>query len=166
MASTRARGRDPKTVHREYVKSYFCAWFTFHGRIRPLDGFYCFTTCFSFLHPIPIYGSHASNWRRSRGRKVSPRVLKGNNHKGDRVLFHPPGLLQQIVSANGGRITDRDIFVKRVVAEPGDIVKVEASGAVLVNGEETKEGRDLCEAEPLRLIERYVQAGEIRVKEG
>jgi signal peptidase I len=98
--------------------------------------------------------------------KVSPRVLKGNNHKGDVVLFHPPSLLQEIVSANGGRITDRDLFVKRVAAEPGDIVKVDASGAVTVNGEETKEGRDLCEAEPLRLIERYVRAGETKIKDG
>lgn len=96
--------------------------------------------------------------------KVSPRILKGNNHKGDVVLFHPPSLLQQIVSSNGGRISDRDLFVKRVGAESGDMVKVDASGNVNVNGESPKDRRDLCEAEPMKLIEKYVKAGEIEVK--
>lgn len=92
--------------------------------------------------------------------KVSPRIRKGNNHKGDVVLFHPPSQLQQIVSASGGRVTDRDLFVKRVAAESGDVVNVDVFGNVEINGQLPKDRRDLCEAEPLKLIEKYVKAGE------
>ena len=96
--------------------------------------------------------------------KVTPRILKGNNHKGDVVLFHPPSRLQNIVSASGGHITDRDLFVKRVAAEPGDIVTVDAPGNVKVEGESKRKRRDLCEAEPLKLIEKYVKPGRIEIQ--
>jgi signal peptidase I len=96
--------------------------------------------------------------------KLSPRIFKSNNQKEDVVLFHPPSELQKIVSSSGGRIADRDLFVKRVAAEPGDIVKTTRSGDVTVNGEKPADRRDLCEAEPLKLIERYIKPGEIEVK--
>ena len=88
--------------------------------------------------------------------KVSPRVLK-NQNAGDVVLFSPPSKLRDIVSANGGSLTSRDLFVKRVAASSGDRVKVNAAGEVFVNGKLADGRRDLCEAEPLRLIEKYVK---------
>ena len=95
--------------------------------------------------------------------KVTPRVLKNNNHVGDVVLFNPPNPLQEIVKANGGRIGQRDLFVKRVAAEPSDDVDVNERGEVSVNGDLLTDKRDLCEAEPLRLIEKYIQAGKTEV---
>ena len=96
--------------------------------------------------------------------KVTPRILKGNNHKGDVVLFHPPSRLREIVSANGGHITDRDLFVKRVAAETGDVVTVDAPGHVQVQGESQQSRRDICEAEPLKLIEKYIKPGKSEIQ--
>jgi len=99
--------------------------------------------------------------------KVSPRILGDRNKKiGDVVLFSPPDRLRAIVSSSGGRITDRDLFVKRIAAGPGDTVSVDSSGAVKVNGVSPAQRRDLCGAEPLRLIERYIQPGSFTVKDG
>ena len=92
--------------------------------------------------------------------KVSPRILQHNRKKGDIVLFSPPAELRDIVAANGGTLTGRDLFVKRIAAKSGDTVTVNAAGQVQVNGQPTLGRRDLCEAEPLRLIERYVKAKE------
>lgn len=87
--------------------------------------------------------------------KVTPRILR-NPQVGDVVLFHPNRQLQDIVTASGGRISDRDLFVKRVAAGPGDTVSVDATGGVAVNGAPAAGRRDLCAEEPLRLIRRYV----------
>ena len=92
--------------------------------------------------------------------KVSPRILQHNRKKGDIVLFSPPAELRDIVSANGGTLTGRDLFVKRIAATSGDTVTVDAAGQVQVNGQPALGRRDLCEAEPLHLIERYVKAKE------
>jgi len=95
--------------------------------------------------------------------KVTPRLFSGDNHRvGDVVLFHPPQALQDIVSQSrgGGKggISDRDLFVKRVVAEPGDRFAVgDRVGTVRVNGVAPEGDRNLCTAEPLRLIERYIR---------
>jgi signal peptidase I len=93
--------------------------------------------------------------------KVTPRVFKNfannNNNIGDVILFHPNNKLQDIVKANGGRISDRDLFVKRIAAGPGDSVSVDSTGRVAVNGVATSGRRDLCDEEPLRLIQRYIQ---------
>lgn len=91
--------------------------------------------------------------------KVSPRVLK-NQKPGDIVLFSPPDELRDIVAANGGRLTSRDLFVKRIAAQRGDTVAVNAAGRVEINSAPATGRRDLCEAEPLRLIERYVKTKE------
>ena len=72
------------------------------------------------------------------------------------VLFNPNGKLQDIVKANGGRISDCDLFVKSVAAGPEDKVSVDSTGGVTVNGAPASGKRDLCEEEPLRLIQRYV----------
>lgn len=97
--------------------------------------------------------------------KVTPRILGGNKRIGDVVLFSPPTRLREIVSSSGGRITDRDLFVKRIAAGPGDTVSVDPSGAVKVNNVPTAERRDLCGAEPLRLIEKYIQPGSFTVQD-
>jgi signal peptidase I len=57
------------------------------------------------------------------------------------------------------------LFVKRIAAGPGDKVGVDATGKVIVNGQPVVGRRDLCEAEPLRLIEKYVQSKEEQVLE-
>jgi len=95
--------------------------------------------------------------------KVTPRLFQ-THHRGEIVLFHPPERLQEIVNqrtGNGGGasgLSDRDLFVKRVAAEPGDRFQVvDKKGTVRVNGNEPSVRRDLCTAEPLRLIEQYIQ---------
>jgi signal peptidase I len=91
----------------------------------------------------------------------------------DIVLFHPPDKLLDIVHQSGGRITDRDLFIKRIAAQPGDTWSVTKLGQVQVlnndnlSAEQQKQQqqpmsrrlrRDLCTTEPLRLIiERYIQ---------
>ena len=97
--------------------------------------------------------------------KVTPRVLGGNKRIGDVVLFSPPTRLREIVSSSGGRITDQDLFVKRIAAGPGDEVTVDPNGLVRVNNVPTAERRDLCGAEPLRLIEKYIQPGSFMVQD-
>jgi signal peptidase I len=89
--------------------------------------------------------------------KVSPRIFR-QNKVDDIILFSPPRKLQEIVAKSGGKLSTRDLFVKRIAASPGDKVTVKASGEVTVNDVNVVDGRrDLCEAEPLRLIERYIQ---------
>jgi signal peptidase I len=99
---------------------------------------------------------------------------------GDVVLFSPPAPLRDIVSSNGGRISDRDLFVKRVAAGPGDLVTVTPRGQVMVVSSSTamnqqkggtaavnaaaQGNRELCDVEPLKLIEKYVIAGETVLK--
>ncbi len=93
--------------------------------------------------------------------KVSSRLPFGQssrNKAGDIVLFSPPSELQQIVARSGGNVNSRDLFVKRVAATSGDKVTVFQDGTVEVNDRNVVEGqRDLCEAEPLRLIEKYIE---------
>jgi len=100
--------------------------------------------------------------------KMTPRLPAVINQykKGDVVLFKPPPELQEIVVLNGGRLTGRDLFVKRVAALPGDRVRVNPSGSVLINGEVPAERRDLCKEEPLGLIEKYIEPGEQVVESG
>ena len=100
--------------------------------------------------------------------KVSPRILgRVTSEKvGDVVLFSPPTRLRDIVSSSGGRIADRDLFVKRIAAGPGDTVTVESSGAIQINGNAPKENRDMCGAEPLRLIERFIQPTSVYCRRG
>jgi len=102
--------------------------------------------------------------------KVTPRVasLLGQPPKpGDIVLFHPPDKLQEIVKKAGGRaVSDRDLFVKRVAAKAGDEVSVDKQGNVRINGKPDTGNRNLCTAEPLRLIERYIEPSSYIVPKG
>lgn len=89
--------------------------------------------------------------------KVSPRLIR-RQKVDDIILFSPPSKLQDIVANSGGKLNSRDLFVKRIAAAPGDRVTVEANGEVTVNDQNVVDGRrDLCEAEPLRLIEKYIE---------
>jgi len=92
--------------------------------------------------------------------KFSPRILRhlSMNKVNDIILFSPPSKLQEIVTKNGGKLKSRDLFIKRVAATSGDKVTVYNDGEVEINDENVVNGRrDLCEAEPLRLIEKYIQ---------
>jgi signal peptidase I len=96
--------------------------------------------------------------------KVTPRLLGERAETvGDVVLFSPPKRLRDIVASTGGHITRRDLFVKRIAGHTGDLMLVDRQGKVQINGQPAKENRDLCGAEPLRLIERYIQPGETSV---
>jgi signal peptidase I len=93
--------------------------------------------------------------------KVTPRLpIIGKRHEGDIVLFHPPEKLREIVARSGGRISERDLFVKRIAGVPGDTLSVDKSGAVRINGQTPRVRRDMCKAEPLKLIEQYIEPSE------
>ena len=91
--------------------------------------------------------------------KVSPRVSH-TYHAGDVVLFHPPTPLQDLVERSGGRVSERDLFVKRIAAEPGDRVRVDPDGHVQITAPTgaRREHCDLCAAdvEPLGLLRQYL----------
>lgn len=91
--------------------------------------------------------------------KVTPRLLSRNQKQmvNQVVLFYPPQPLKDIVAQSGGRLNDRDLFVKRIASGPGSQFTVEKSGSVRINGMPPIGRRDLCEAEPLRLIEKLIQ---------
>jgi len=90
--------------------------------------------------------------------KVSPRLFRQRQKVDDIILFSPPSKLQEIVARNGGRLSSRDLFVKRIAASTGDTVRIEADGQVFMNGQNVVKGkRDLCEEEPLKLIEKYIE---------
>jgi signal peptidase I len=74
---------------------------------------------------------------------------------GDIVLFQPPRLLMDIVEKNGGSISSRDLFVKRIAAVPGDQFTLLNDGTVEINRQIPKERRDMCAAEPLQLLQKY-----------
>lgn len=90
--------------------------------------------------------------------KVTPRATPARARApGAVVLFAPPPALRDVVARSGGApLSDRDLFVKRVAAVAGDVVSVSPRGDATVNGAPAAGARDACDAEPLRLIERYV----------
>ena len=78
--------------------------------------------------------------------KVSAKLRAGELRRGELVLFTPPPALQALVGEAGGRIGDRDLFVKRVAAVAGDRVEVQAGGSVLVNGAAPPRQPAACDA--------------------
>ncbi|OEU17696.1 LexA/Signal peptidase, partial [Fragilariopsis cylindrus CCMP1102] len=96
----------------------------------------------------------------------------GRTSRGDIVLFRPPLALQDIINGGSSSSTNRptsansigskSLFVKRVVGLPGDInilldpttkeISIDGSPAVGPD-------RNLCEDEPLRLIDRFLETG-------
>jgi signal peptidase I len=79
--------------------------------------------------------------------------------RGDIVLFRPPSALTQIA----GSINGNSLFVKRVVGLPGDtniLLDPETKEVTLNNGEKAAgPDRNLCEDEPLKLIDRFLETG-------
>lgn len=79
--------------------------------------------------------------------------------RGDIVLFRPPSALQQIV----GNINSNSLFVKRVVGLPGDTdIRLNSeTKEITLNGGQPAAGpnRGLCEDEPLKLIDRFLENG-------
>ena len=94
--------------------------------------------------------------------KLSPRVfLERNYHRGDIVLFRPPSALTDIA----GTIDPNSLFVKRVVGMPGDknIVLDPRTREVTIDGQAAVgPNRNLCDDEPLRLIDRLLANGKGR----
>lgn len=97
--------------------------------------------------------------------KVTPRLFRQGAAKvGNVVLFHPPQPLQDFVAQSGGRkLGDRDLFVKRVAAVPGDVVTVERDGEVLVNHVSTGRNRNRCDGPG---VASYLQAGDLQIRPG
>ena len=113
-----------------------------------------------------------------------PRAFE-RTKRGDVVLFKPPPALQEMIgaraAADGGRggaasqgmkkagfgsgvnpLGGSSLFVKRVVGMPGDvnIQMDETTKDVFINGDPAVgPRRDLCEDEPLRLIDRLLKDG-------
>lgn len=99
--------------------------------------------------------------------------------RGDVVLFYPPQSLQDIIGARAGTsgqnmkrsgfgsnpLGSQSLFVKRLVGMPGDVgIKMDdRTKEVTVNGKPA-EGprRDLCNDEPLKLINGFLENGQGR----
>lgn len=94
--------------------------------------------------------------------------------RGDIVLFKPPIALQDIInggSSNNNRGSssvakskiDNSLFVKRIVGIPGDrdIVLELETKEITLNGGKSPVGpnRNLCDDEPLKLIDRFLENG-------
>jgi signal peptidase I len=82
------------------------------------------------MEPTLIIGDLVLAQKRGFAHAIGRRGLA----KGQLVLFTPPLELRRRVEAAGGRVGDRDMFVKRVAAVAGDEVSVDALGVVAVNG--------------------------------
>ena len=104
---------------------------------------------------------------------MEPTLLKGDvllvekfpgildrTQRGDIILFSPPSALREVV---GSSISANSLFVKRIVAMPGDsniVMKLDGSNEVLVDGQPAiGPDRNLCDDEPLRLIDRLLKNG-------
>lgn len=83
--------------------------------------------------------------------------------RGDVILFRPPSALRDIVgSSNRNAIPSNSLFVKRIVGMPGDrnILLEPETNEVLVDGQRAiGPDRNLCDDEPLRLIDRWLENG-------
>ncbi|KAL7552481.1 hypothetical protein ACHAWF_015730 [Thalassiosira exigua] len=81
--------------------------------------------------------------------------------RGDVVLFEPPPALREIVGRGGSKISGNSLFVKRIAGLPGDAnVRLVGDGDVTIDGvDAVGPDRDLCEDEPLRLIDRWLEDG-------
>lgn len=60
-------------------------------------------------------------------------------HRNDIMFFNPPPALRQVVAEAGGTLNNRDLFVKRIAALPGDTVTVGDDGRVKVKVAERSE---------------------------
>ena len=84
-------------------------------------------------------------------------------HRGDIVLFRPPTTLQETIRQAGGKVSPNQLFVKRLVGIPGDedIVWQRDSKQLTIGGQPAVgPPRNLCDDEPLRLIDSFLQKGQ------
>lgn len=104
---------------------------------------------------------------------MDPTLLKGDvllveklpgvldrTQRGDVVLFRPPNALTEIIGRSA--ISGNSLFVKRIVGMPGDknIVLDPNTKEVTVEGQPSVgPNRNLCDDEPLRLIDRLLETG-------
>lgn len=105
---------------------------------------------------------------------MEPTLLKGDvllvekfpgvyqrTKRGDVVLFQPPPTLQDIVMQSGSQLSSTSLFVKRLVGLPGDEnIRLVEDNAVMINGNAAVgPDRNLCDDEPLRLIDKLLENG-------
>mmetsp|Transcript_32879 Transcript_32879/g.38282 ORF Transcript_32879/g.38282 Transcript_32879/m.38282 type:complete len:594 (-) Transcript_32879:413-2194(-) len=126
--------------------------------------------------PVALIGRNVVSLYAIPSASMEPTLLKGDVllvekfpriydriDKGDVVLFKPPQSLTDIITGNGGSpISSTSLFVKRVVALPGDkdILMDDDTKDVKINNEPAVgPNRNLCEDEPLRLIDRLLVNG-------
>jgi signal peptidase I len=131
------------------------------------------------IMPIPaaLVFRNAASFYAIPSSSMEPTLMKGDvllvekfpgiydrTKKGDVILFRPPETLKKIISNNGGSpISSSSLFVKRVVGLPGDvnIEMDELTKDVSVKGEPSVgPDRNLCDDEPLRLIDRLLIDGQ------
>ena len=85
--------------------------------------------------------------------------------RGDVILFRPPSALREIIgnsNTNRNAISGSSLFVKRIVGLPGDqnIMLEPETNEVTVSGQRAiGPNRNLCDDEPLRLIDRLLENG-------
>jgi len=95
-----------------------------------------------------------------------PGVLK-RSKRGDVILFRPNQSLTDIIERSGGSpISSSSLFVKRIVGLPGDvdIVMDDETNEVTVGGNPAVgPDRNLCDDEPLRIIDRFLENGKGKV---
>ncbi len=130
------------------------------------------------IMPIPsaLVFRNAASFYAIPSSSMEPTLMKGDvllveklpgiyerTKKGDVILFKPPETLTRIIFNNGGSpISSSSLFVKRVVGLPGDInIEMdELTKDVSINGEPSVgPDRNLCDDEPLRLIDRLLVDG-------
>jgi len=127
------------------------------------------------LAPLPgaLIGRNFMSLYAIPSASMEPTLLKGDvllvekfpgildrTQRGDIILFSPPSALREVV---GSSISANSLFVKRIVAMPGDsniVMKLDGSNEVLVDGQPAiGPDRNLCDDEPLRLIDRLLKNG-------
>lgn len=126
--------------------------------------------------PIALLTRNALSFYVIPSASMEPTLLKGDvlfvekfpgvydrTKKGDVILFKPPETLLNIIASNGGSpISGSSLFVKRIIGLPGDrnILMDETTKEISVDNQPSVgPDRNLCDDEPLRLIDRLLVDG-------
>lgn len=127
--------------------------------------------------PLALVGRNAVSFYAIPSASMEPTLMKGDlllveklpgiygrTQRGDVILFKPPKSLRDVIINNGGSpISGTSLFVKRIVGLPGDknILMDESTKEVQIdNNPSFGPDRNLCDDEPLRLIDRLLQNGQ------
>lgn len=130
------------------------------------------------ISPIPIVllGRNAVSLYVIPSASMEPTLLKGDvllveklpgvlerSKRGDVILFRPSASLKEIIARSGGSpISSSSLFVKRIVGLPGDVDIVmdqDTNEVTIGGGRAVGPDRNLCDDEPLRLIDRLLENG-------